>query len=161
MKKQYESKGEYVLNTKVRRLSIRWKILVPTTLLIIAMGLAIGINAYTSLKAGMIQLGVEEAQMAAAIAVSSVDGDSLSHVGSGFEKMEEYQTNLTALRKTQKVCGIAYLYTLHADNNSLCYGIDTDSTGSQKHPGDAFDDGTYEEFFKRIWRTGVCAGLYR
>lgn len=134
------------MKTKVRRLSIRWKILIPTTLLIIAMCAAIGINSYTSLKSGMIQLGVEEAQMAAAIAVSSVDGDSLSHVGSGFEKTKEYQTNLTALRETQKVCGIAYLYTLHADNNSLCYGIDTDSTGSQKHPGDAFDDGSYEEF---------------
>lgn len=133
------------MNKKVRRLSIRWKILLPTTLLIIVLCVAIGVNTYTNLKSGMIQLGVEEAQMAASIAEFSVNGDSLSHVESGFEKTEEYQTNLAALRKMQELCGIAYLYTLHTDNNSLYYGIDTDSTGSQNYPGDAFD-GSYEEF---------------
>ncbi len=36
----------------------------------------IGINSYTRIKTGMIQLGVEEAQMAASIARFAVDGDN-------------------------------------------------------------------------------------
>ncbi|RKI85228.1 hypothetical protein D7V90_04055 [bacterium 1xD42-87] len=36
----------------------------------------IGINSYTRIKTGMIQLGVEEAQMAASIAGFAVDGDN-------------------------------------------------------------------------------------
>ena len=134
------------MKIKVRRFSIRWKILIPSTILIILMCVVIGLNSYNRIKTGMIQLGVEEAQMAASIAGFVVDGDSLSQVGSGYEKTEEYQNNLTSLREIQSLCGIAYLYTLHTnDNTRLYYGIDTDDSGSQNIPGDAFD-GDFSEF---------------
>ena len=134
------------MKIKVRRFSIRWKILIPSTILIILMCVVIGLNSYNRIKTGMIQLGVEEAQMAASIAGFVVDGDSLSQVGSGYEKTEEYQNNLTSLREIQSLCGIAYLYTLHTDDNTrLYYGIDTDDSGSQNIPGDAFD-GDFSEF---------------
>lgn len=134
------------MKTKVRKISIRWKILIPSTLLIIAMCAVIGVNSYTRIKTGMIQLGVEEAQMAASIAGFAVDGDSLSQVKAGYESTEEYRNNLTSLREIQKLCGIAYLYTLHTDDNvRLYYGIDTDDSANQRKPGDTFD-GEYAEF---------------
>ncbi len=134
------------MKTKVRRLSIRWKILIPATFLIIVMCAVIGINSYMRIQTGMIQLGVEEAQMAASIAGFAVDGDSLASVGSGFESTEAYRTNRAALRQIQELCGIAYLYTLHTnDNASLYYGIDTDTSENQNLPGAAFD-GDYAEF---------------
>lgn len=134
------------MKTKVRQLSIRWKILIPATVLIIVMCAVIGSNSYTRIKTGMIQLGVEEAQMAAAIAGFVVDGDSLSHVGTGFENTQEYQDNLTALRQIQSLCGIAYLYTLHTDDNArLYYGLDTDDSAGHQNPGNPFD-GEYAEF---------------
>ena len=134
------------MKTKVRKLSIRWKILIPATVLIIVMCVVIGINSYTRIKTGMIQLGVEEAQMAASIAGFAVDGDSLASIGTGYENTEEYQNNLSALRQIQSLCGIAYLYTLHTDDNSrLYYGIDTDESAGQNSPGDPFD-GEYAEF---------------
>ncbi len=134
------------MKTKVRRLSIRWKILIPATCLIIVMCAVIGINSYMRIQTGMIQLGVEEAQMAASIAGFAVDGDYLASVGSGFESTEAYRTNLAALRQIQELCGIAYLYTLHTnDNASLYYGIDTDTSENQNLPGAAFD-GDYAEF---------------
>lgn len=134
------------MKTKVRKLSIRWKILIPSTLLIIAMCAIIGANSYIRIKTGMIQLGVEEAQMAASIAKFAVNSDSLSQVKTGYENTEEYQNNLTSLREIQELCGIAYLYTLHTDDNTrLYYGIDTDDSANQKHPGDTFD-GDFSEF---------------
>lgn len=124
------------MKTKVRKLSIRWKILIPSTLLIIAMCAVIGANSYTRIKTGMIQLGVEEAQMAASIAGFVINGDSLSQVKAGYENTAEYQNNLNALRQIQSLCGIAYLYTLHTDDNArLYYGIDTDESANQKNPG--------------------------
>lgn len=134
------------MKTKVRKLSIRWKILIPATILIIVMCGVIGSNSYIRIKTGMIQLGVEEAQMAASIAGFVVDGDSLSHVAAGFENTQEYQDNLAALRQIQSLCGIAYLYTLHTDDNArLYYGIDTDDSAGHQSPGDPFD-GEYAEF---------------
>lgn len=134
------------MKTKVRRLSIRWKIMIPAAILIIVMCTVIGVNSYNRIKTGMIQLGVEEAQMAASIAVFTVDGDSLSQMKAGYESTEDYRTNLTALRNIQELCGIAYLYTLHTnDNASLYYGIDTDDSSGQNQPGDPFD-GEYSEF---------------
>ncbi|MDE7177307.1 MAG: methyl-accepting chemotaxis protein [Lachnospiraceae bacterium] len=138
--------GGYTVKTKVKKLSIRWKILIPSTILIVIMCAVIGLNSYNRIKTGMIQLGVEEAQMAASIAGFVVNGDSLSGIGSGYESTEEYQNNLTALRQIQNLCGIAYLYTLHTnDNAQLFYGIDTDDSNSQKKPGDTFD-GKFSEF---------------
>lgn len=138
--------GGILMKTKVRKLSIRWKILIPSTLLIIAMCAIIGANSYIRIKSGMIQLGVEEAQMAASIAKSAVDGDSLSQVKPGYENTEEYQNNLTSLREIQELCGIAYLYTLHTnDNTSLYYGIDTDDSAGHQNPGNTFD-GEFSEF---------------
>ncbi len=134
------------MKTKVRKLSIRWKILIPATILIIVMCGVIGLNSYIRIKTGMIQLGVEESQMAASIAGFVVDGDSLSHVATGFENTQEYQDNLAALRQIQSLCGIAYLYTLHTDDNArLYYGIDTDESAGHQSPGDPFD-GEYAEF---------------
>lgn len=134
------------MKIKVRRFSIRWKILIPATFLIIAMCVVIGLNAYLRVKTGMIQLGVEEAQMAASIAGFVINGDELSSVGTGFEDTEEYQDNRTALKQVQDLCGIAFLYTLHTDDNvHLYYGIDTDDSAGQRSPGDVFE-GEYAEF---------------
>lgn len=134
------------MKTKVRRFSIRWKILIPITLLIIAMCVILGVNAYKRMKTGMIQLGVEEAQMAASMAQFMVNGDDLANMGGDFENTEEYQRILASLRQIQSICGIAFLYTLHTeDNASLYYGIDTDESAARKHPGDAFAGG-YAEF---------------
>ena len=97
------------MKTKVRKVSIRWKILVPATILSIIMCAIIGVNSYIRIKNGMIQLGVEEAQMAASIAGFVVNGDTLSDVRAGFENTQEYQDNLTALRQIQNQIGRAHV----------------------------------------------------
>ncbi len=56
-------RGGYSVKTKVKKLSIRWKILIPSTILVIAMCAVIGLNSYNRIKTGMIQLGVEQARV--------------------------------------------------------------------------------------------------
>ena len=130
----------------VRRLSIRWKILIPATISVLLVCIGMGVNAYFRIESGMIQMGVEQARMAAAIANYVVDGDMLTDVGKGFENTAEYEITLAALRQIQEICGIAYLYTVHtSDNVNLFYGIDTDSSENQQFPGNKFDGG-FDEF---------------
>lgn len=130
---------------KVRRLSIRMKILIPATVLLIVVCVVMGWNAYSRVADGMVEMGVEEAEMAATIANSVVEGDLLPAIKPGSEESEEYKTLLATMRQIQETCGIAFLYTLHTDDNTtVYYGVDTDTGELQRKPGDMYEK-TYAE----------------
>ena len=121
----------------VRKLSIRFQILIPAGLLALVICVLLGWNTYMRIETGMVAMGVQQAEMAANIARSSIDGDLLRSIGKGSEGSQEYETLLAGLRQTQKICGIAYLYTLYTDGEGgLFYGIDTDTSAAQLSPGD-------------------------
>lgn len=131
---------------KVRGLSIRFKILIPASILLLAVCVIMGGNGYTRVRDGMIEMGVEEAEMAASIAQTVIDGDALAAIGPGSEESEEYEAMLASLRRIRKDCGIAFLYTLYSDDKAnLYYGIDADESESQCLPGELFDY-PYSEF---------------
>lgn len=124
------------MKLKVRKLSIRYQILIPAGLLALAICSLLGWNAYKRIETGMIAMGVQQAEMAANIASSSIDGDLIREIRAGSEGSQEYEALLTRLRKLQEICGIAYLYTLYTDGNGgLFYGVDTDTSSSQNSPG--------------------------
>jgi len=113
---------------KVRRLSIRHKILIPVLILVIAACTLLSGISYMQMQENMIEMGVDEADMASKIAVKVIDGDLLSQVESGEEDSEEYQTVCEAMQGIQKDCGIKYLYTLYAKGNKVYYGVDADAS---------------------------------
>lgn len=117
------------------------KILVPATLIIIALCLALGINSYRRTAAGFIAMGVEEADMASSIAVEVIDGDLAGEVAAaGDENSEAYQTLLSAMRSVQENCGIAFLYFLYTDGSRVYYGVDTDATEGHRASGEEFEE---------------------
>jgi len=99
----------------------------------------------------MVEIGVEQAKMAADIAVTVVDGDLLVGLQPGDEKTRAYQSVLESLRTIQETCGIEYLYTLYTDGETVYYGVDTDDSEDQCAIGDEFES-SYEEL------AGVFAG---
>ena len=116
-------------NSKARvKFSIRKKILIPTTLLVIAVCASMGIYAYTCIHDGMVDMGVEEAGMAAQVVVDILDADVLGELEPGCENKKEYQLLLKNLRSAQERYGIAYLYTLYAENGVVYYGVDADAS---------------------------------
>lgn len=129
---------------KIRLVSIRTKILLPTSFLIAIICISMGMLLYHRAKEGMIAMGVEEAQMASRIAANTVDENLVKDIVPGCENGESYQTMLTHLRKMQKICGIAYLYTLYTDEKDVFYAIDTDTSNMQKKVGEVFES-SYEE----------------
>ena len=61
------------MEEKTRKLSIKSKILIPAILLIVLICVVIGMAAYQGIHEGMVAMGVEEAQMAAKIALTVAD----------------------------------------------------------------------------------------
>lgn len=133
------------------KLSIRFKILIPATILIIAICTSMGIYSYTCIHDGMVEMGIEEAQMAAKVVVNILDADMLEKLEPGCEDEKEYQILLEKLRDAQKNYGIAYLYTLYTDGSNVYYGVDSDSSEEQCMFGEECET-SYEEL------AGVFAG---
>lgn len=134
------------MRQRVRKIGIRLQILIPAGLLALVICVLLGLNAYMRIEAGMVAMGVQQAEMAANVARAEIDGDLLTSVREGSEGSAEYESLLAKLREIQEICGIAYLYTLYTDGEGgLFYGIDTDSTSSQAKPGQHADM-PYDEF---------------
>ena len=129
---------------KTRKMGIKYKILIPTVIVIVLTCAILGANSYTELSNGMVAMGVGQAEQAATIAAMAVDGDKVAKLEPGDESTADYQAVLNNLRTIQETCGIAYLYTLYTDGQNVYYGVDTDNTIEQCAIGDVFES-SYEE----------------
>lgn len=132
------------MKQKTRKLSISVKILLPSSILILAICITLGALSYMNIKSGLTSMGVEEATMAAKIAVNVVDCNLVSELEPGCESTEGYQTLLTVLRDVQENYGIEYLYTLYTDGQTVYYGVDTDRSELQAQVGKVFEK-SYDE----------------
>lgn len=124
MKKNENKENQH--KEKSRKMSIYLKILLPTTLIVILICLLLSLNTYIQIRNTMLSMAVEEANMAAASAVSVIDGDILMKLEPGCESGDDYQLLLQELTEMQETCGIKYLFTLYEENGQAYYGVDTD-----------------------------------
>lgn len=123
---------------RTRGLTIRAKILIPSIIIVVLVCGLMGYNSYTRFEESMVRMGVEEADMAATIVADSLDANLLSEVTVGSEGTQVYQNLQGDLRKKQKACGIAFLYTLYTDGKKVYYGVDSDEDAAKV--GDEFAD---------------------
>ncbi|MBO7358055.1 MAG: HAMP domain-containing protein [Lachnospiraceae bacterium] len=124
---------------RVRTLSLMWKIVIPVSALIIAVGMCIGISAYFDGKEMLIELGVKEAYMAANIARESFNPDLLEGMREGDDGNANYNEVQAALAEVRETCGILYLYTLYSDGTKVYYQVDTDETSGHLDIGEEFE----------------------
>lgn len=123
---------------RTRGLTIRAKILIPSIIIVVLVCGLMGYNSYTRFEESMVRMGVEEADMAATIVADSLDANLLSEVTVESEGTQVYQNLQGDLRKKQKACGIAFLYTLYTDGKKVYYGVDSDEDAAKV--GDEFED---------------------
>lgn len=123
---------------RTKGLTIRAKVLIPSIIIVVLVCALMGYNSYTRFKETMVKMGVEEADMAATIVVDSLDANLVSEVTVGSEGTQVYQNLQEDLRKKQKACGIAFLYTLYTDGKKVYYGVDSDEDAAKV--GDEFAD---------------------
>lgn len=131
------------MKKRTRRLSIRVKILLCTSLLMIGLFLLLGVSFYKSMEENMVSMGIEQAEIAAKVAVGQIDA-SVAGLKPGDEGSQEYEGMLQALLDAKHTCSVAYLYTLSTDGSAVFYGIDTDETENKRAIGETFEY-RYEE----------------
>lgn len=131
------------MRRRTRKLSIKMKILLSTSFMMVCLFLVLGVSFYKSMERNMIAMGVEQAQVAAKVAVGKVDA-SVADLQPGDEETENYERLLYSLREAKSTCNMAYLYTLSTDGSQVFYGIDTDETDARNAIGDVFEY-PYEE----------------
>ena len=124
---------------KTRRMGIKLKIMIPASILILLACVMLGVRAHTSVENGMVEMGIEQAQMIARIAASDVNSGLVAELEPGCEETKGYKTLLAKMRKIQGQYDIAYLYTLYTDGEKVYYGVDADSSQDQSIVGDEFE----------------------
>ena len=124
---------------KTRGIGIRFKILIPTSIAIALLCAIMGINSYLRTKEGLIEMGVEEAQMAAVISTKVINAGQVSALLTGEMESEEYNALLESMLDIKDSCGIQYLYILYTDGNKVYYGLDADNTGNANDSGAVFE----------------------
>ncbi len=134
---------------KTRRLSIKWKILCITSLMVILLVCLLGFNFFRQMEENLLEMGVEQAQIAAGIAVNEL-GDEIGDLKPGDEDTAVYIDARNGLLRAKKACGVAFLYTLTTDGKQVYYGIDTDETEGRSAIGEEYED-SYEEL-KRVFQ---------
>lgn len=126
------------MKRKVRKISINFKILLTSGMLIILFTLILGIDFYRTMKKEMISMGVDQAEVVVSSVAKSLDVDSMEKLKPGDESTEEYKEMLDIMRQAKREYNMAYLYTLTSDGDKVYYGIDTDESESQSSIGDEF-----------------------
>lgn len=129
---------------KPRKLSIRYKILLPATLLIIVICVVMGVSSYSRMKENLIQEGMTQARTAANITVDMLDAAKVENLEEKGESSSDYTDVLAMLRTLKSDCNVKYLYTLYTDGNAVYYGADSDETEEQIHIGGIFEE-TYAD----------------
>jgi methyl-accepting chemotaxis protein len=109
----------------------------------IGLFLLLGVSFYKSMEENMVSMGIEQAEIAAKVAVGQIDA-SVADLKPGDEGSQEYEGMLQALLDAKHTCSVAYLYTLSTDGSAVFYGIDTDETGNRSAIGETFEY-QYEE----------------
>lgn len=127
------------MSMKTRKMSIKFKILIPSAILIILICVIVGSSAYKKVEKKMINMGIEQAEVAAQVTQNQLDVDKLKTISEGDEQSEAYQDVLKKLRSIKETCNVAYCYTLYTDGTDVYYHIDTDETENQAAIGQKFE----------------------
>lgn len=129
---------------KTRRLGITVKILLAVAVCMQLLVSVIGTESYMRFRKEMVHMGVEEAGLAARMAVQQINGDILKNLNPGDEDTEEYQQVLKQLRDLKIKCNMKYLFTLTTDGQKVYYGVDSDEGATQCAIGKEFET-SYED----------------
>lgn len=135
--------NKVTMKSKTRKLSIRAKILLVASTIMVALVVLLGINFYNKIKMDMIQMGVDQAKTSATNAINQINKEKVSSIKIGDENTAVYQENQLLLKKVKEYGSIAHLYTLYTDGDKVYYGIDTEDNNTAAI-GDVFKQ-NYEE----------------
>lgn len=127
------------MKQRSRKLSIRMKIILSVIgIMVIVLGFLGGTSIIT-MRTNLIEMGGEQAQVAAGLALGEVNVDDLMKLKPGDEDGTLYNSIVEPLREMQKACGVKYMYTLTTDGSKVYYGVDTDESDGRCSIGEKYN----------------------
>lgn len=127
------------MKQRSRKLSIRMKIILSVIGIMIVVFGFLGGSSIITMRTNLIEMGGEQAQVAAGLALGQINADDLLKLKPGDEDGKLYNSIVDPLREMQKSCGVKYLYTLTTDGNKVYYGVDTDETDGRCSIGEEYN----------------------
>ena len=130
------------MKQKVRKMSIRWKLLIPVGVIIFVICTLLSKFSYNRLQEEMMAIAQSEAQTVGTFAASKIDAGLLSTIRPGEENTQKYLKLKQTLIETREISGsIKYLYTLYTDGKGVYYGVDADQSEDFCAIGEEFEVG--------------------
>lgn len=116
------------MKQKVRKISIRLKLLIPVGAIFLIICSLLSLFAYGTVQEEMTLMGRKQAQSVAQITVVTLDGTKIAGIKLGDEYTANYLEQKDMMITMQEHSGIKYMYTLYTDGEKVYYGIDADQT---------------------------------
>ena len=132
------------MKQKVRKMSIRVKLLVPVGLVLLLVCTLLSLFTYNTVQEEMIEMGRQQAKTVAQIAADELNPEVLVTINPGEEGTDDYVREQKTLINVQSASDVKYIYTLYTDGQKVYYGVDADQTESQCAIGEEFE-ASYEE----------------
>lgn len=126
--------------TTARRMSIKWKILIPVLIVNIIVCVSLGAVLGGRMSETTADLAAQQALIAARVTTKAVNVDEIMSLQAGDENTELYLNAAKALDEARAEVGVLYAYTLTTDGKDVFYGLEA----SMEEPiGSVFEE-TYE-----------------
>ena len=136
---------EKVFKQKVRKISIMWKLLIPTNIVILLLCTTLGVFSYNTLEEEMVAMGQTQSMTVAALAEGELDPEVIAQITvPGMEETDLYKSQQEHLIRVQEKGNVLYIYTLYTDGTTVYYGVDADTTESACAIGEEFELGLEE-----------------
>lgn len=140
MKSKASKTTSKVKNQKVRKLSIRFKLLIPVAVVILTVCSLLSSFAYMTVQEEMIAMGQTQAQTVASLAEVNLDAEVIAQITKpGMESTDLYKSQQDVLISVQEKGNVLYIYTLYTDGTTVYYGVDADTTETACAIGEEFE----------------------
>lgn len=133
---------------RVRRWSIRYKIILPACATVLLVCGIMGYSAYHQIQTNMMEVAVEQASISADVILSNLDGDILTKFYLISEKSTIFQTTIAELRRQKDISKVLEAYTLYRADGRYFYAVDSRVDGDRKGVGTPYE--TDFEILERV-----------
>ena len=123
-----------------KRISIKWKILIPILALNIIVCSTLGIILGSRMSKTTAELAAQQALVAARMTAKAVNVEEILTLGRGDEDTEVYLNAAAALDAAREEAGVLFAYTLYTDGTYVYYGVEA---AMEEPIGSMFEE-TYE-----------------
>lgn len=110
--------------TAARRMSIKWKILIPVLVVNIIVCVSLGTVLGSRMSETTADLAAQQALIAARVTSKSINVDEIMTLQVGDENTELYLNAVSALDEARAEAGVLYAYTLTTDGKDVFYGLE-------------------------------------